>query len=138
MAFVYEKIRDEDKEWVDFGRFKDYRNKPYIVSKYSSWTVDREEKAALVIVSGNGARPEDVEYETLVCGLYMKGYYVNFDISYKDYKNPSGTYTRNWFNLAFNTVSEEQNAEVVLTIKEALVEYSKSCTYDEHHATFNF
>jgi hypothetical protein len=139
MAFIYEKIREEDKEWVDFGRFKGIRNESYNPSSNAYWTVDRTNQMALVFVSSQG-RPVEDEYVIEAGGFYYQGKFVNFTIRYNELKGIEKHYVAKWHNahLDFTDETEEEKSQIVQKIKEALTEYSKSSAYDEHRAIFDF
>ncbi len=138
MAFIYEKIREEDKEWVDFGRFKGMNDEAYEFYPLGFWTVDKVQKVALIVVNSFG-RPWEEGYEVNGCGFFYKGQYVNFTILKAEYKT-NEHYVTKWYepHFGFKNETEEQKLAVIKIIKEALTEYSKSSAYDEKNAVFEF
>ena len=52
MGFVYEQIKESDKElWESIG-WKDWNGKKMRYSKYEYWSIDRANKAYLIGVGG--------------------------------------------------------------------------------------
>lgn len=140
MAFIYEKIREEDKEWVDFGRFKGMRNEPYAIGVSSRWTLDKDAEMALVFAGSQGRIPED-DYVINACGFYYKGAYINFTIrQIKTEKSLTQQNSIKWFHPCFEFTNEVEHEQqiIVNAIKEALKIYSQYSKYEKYDAVFDF
>ena len=119
MAFVYEKIREEDKEWVDFGQFKGIWRNPI----FSKWLVDRDNLSALILMDKGGRLGED-DYEVHACGFYKNKTYVNFTLNYQETKE-NGQRVGRWYEPLFSNQyeSEHQKQEFLNYIREAFLVY---------------
>ena len=140
MAFVYEKIREEDKEWVDFGLFKGMNSEPYAIGVSSRWTVDKDAGMALIFAGSQGRIPED-DYVINACGFYYKGAYINFTIRQIKTEKPLTQENEiKWFNPSFEFVNQAKDEQqiVIGAIKEALKIYSQYSKYQKYEAVFDF
>ena len=127
MAFVYEEIREEDKEWVDFGRFKGLWLPPSGTYRFSSWTVDRERMMGLVGVQSIGRLSED-PYITEAKGFFYKGSYIDFTILYDEIHDESSNQSiSHWYNPDFSFPPElnVQESQIKNFIKEAIAAYAQ-------------
>jgi hypothetical protein len=127
MAFIYEKIREEDKEWVDFGRFKGLWHPQSGSYHFSSWTVDKERKMALVSIQSIGRLGEDA-YVTEAKGFFYQGAYINFTVLYDEIDDTSSNEPiARWYNASFSfplEVSEQEN-QIKELIREAMTVYAQ-------------
>jgi hypothetical protein len=125
MAFVYESIKEEDKSWVDFSRFKGLRNnKAFEVYSFSMWTVDREKDMALTAIDCGGRLGED-DYELWAFGFYYQGKYISFTVRYQEINKAENSYTERWYlpYFWFDDETEEQRIEIIKVIREALIAF---------------
>lgn len=123
MAFVYEKIRDEDKEWVDFEKFKGIWREG---GPFYKWSVDREKSIGLVAIDSSG-RADEEEYVFSAYGLYYRGEYLNWRLKYSRFKADDGKCYEKWFEPTCN-IPESLRSEtefIKQVFKESFLTYQE-------------
>jgi len=123
MAFVNELISEEDKQKIDWSKFKAWpSSKPHRPWK---WTIDRERDVFLIGLVGRGREDDHPE----VYALSWKGDVIRFEAE----SGGKGMFTTGvdmfWkiFNIYIPSHLERQRQEIIETLKEAI---------DAHGATY--
>ena len=124
MTFVYEDIKEEDKKWVNFSKFKGIWNST--LGTYYSWSVDRDEEMALVGIDSGGRLGED-EYTVEAYGFYYKGHYINWTIRHTKYQDENGKTQKKWYsaNIPIPDDLTSQSEIIIKSIKEAFLAYEE-------------
>lgn len=116
MAFVNELISDEDKQKIDWTKFKAWSfSNPHRPWK---WTIDRERDVFLVALEGRG--PDGERPETYA--LYWKGDVIRFEAE-RDGKGMFATgIDMFWkiFNACLPQQLEPQRQEILTVLREAI------------------
>ena len=124
MAFVYEKIREEDKEWVDFERFKDFKGNSFIANRFTKWVVDRDNKTALIPVDSFGTQKEE-GYEIWFFGFLSNQKYINLSVKHKEIKEPDNSSIQKWYDFSFEPQINTVDDLFVQKLKEAFIAFIK-------------
>jgi len=116
MAFVNELISEEDKQKIDWTKFKAYPySNPHSPWK---WTVDKDRDVFLVMLCGQGREEEHPE----VYALSWKGVIIRFEAE----RDCKGMFVSGvdmfWhiFNIEVPLHFEDQRQEILGVLKEAI------------------
>jgi hypothetical protein len=119
MAFVNELINEEDKQKIDWTKFKAWTySKPHRPWK---WTIDRERDVFLVGLIGRGRENDHPE----VYALSWKGNVIRFEAESEGKGYFASGVDMFWkiFNIYIPPYLEGQRQEILSTIKEAIDAY---------------
>jgi hypothetical protein len=138
MAFVNERVTDEDAKKYDFeGLSKTLRREVWQFKE--GWTIDRD-KNIFLIWMGRGQEEFCLQQKFM---LWWDGQVITISVTGADKGNPYGKATTTWDSLLFVLPDSFKPAreEVISTLKEALTEF-KFAGFGgqvvDHTAIFNF
>jgi hypothetical protein len=124
MAFVNELINNEDKQRIDWGKFRAWSfSDPHLPWK---WTIDKGRDVFLVMLGGRGREGEHPE----TYALSWKGEVIRFEAE-RDGKGMLTTgVAMSWriFNISIPQHLDRQRDEILIVLREAIA--SHGSVYD--------